>query len=94
MSTLRIRDNGTVRELNIPKDKLEVLEKIVSSKNIMDETKHKVIKKLTDGSPCCICRDGIPAFEISIPFHEGGAVRIERYCSKCIERVYSREQVL
>lgn len=31
-----VRDNGTVRELNVPKDKLEVLEKIVSSRNIMD----------------------------------------------------------
>jgi hypothetical protein len=93
VSTLRIRDNGKVRELNIPKDKLEVLEKIVSSKNIMDQTKHATIRKLTEGSPCCIC-DGIPAFEISFPFHECGATRIERYCSKCIERVYSREQVL
>jgi hypothetical protein len=81
VSTLRIRDNGTVRELNIPKDKLEVLEKIVSSNTIMDKTKHTTIRKLTDGSPCCIC-DGIPAFEISYPFHEGGATRIERYCNK------------
>jgi hypothetical protein len=37
---LRIRDNGTVRELNIPKDKLEVLEKIVASNTIMEKTKH------------------------------------------------------
>ena len=36
MSALRILDNGTMRELNVPKDKLEVLEKIVSSRNIMD----------------------------------------------------------
>ena len=70
MRTLRIRDNGKVRELNIPKDKLEVLEKIVSSNTIMDKTIHATIRKLTDGSPCCIC-DGIPAFEISFPFHEG-----------------------
>jgi len=39
VSTLRIRDNGKVKELNIPKDKLEVLQKIVSSKTIMDQTK-------------------------------------------------------
>jgi hypothetical protein len=90
---LRIRDEGTVKELNIPKEMLEVLEKIVSTNTIMDKTKQAAIRKLTEGSPCCIC-DGIPAFEISFPFHEGGATRIERYCSKCIERVYSREQVL
>ena len=93
MNALRIRDNDKVRELNIPKDKLEVLEKIVSSNTIMDQTKHATIKKLTEGSPCCIC-DGIPAFEISFPFHEGGATRIERYCDKCIKNVFAREAVL
>ena len=36
MSTLRIGDNGRVRELTIPKDKLEVLEKIVPSDKTMD----------------------------------------------------------
>ena len=75
MNALRIRDNCKVRELNIPKDKLEVLEKIVSSNTIMDQTKHATIRKLTEGSPSCIC-DGIHAFEISFPFHEGGAIRI------------------
>ena len=34
-STLRIHDNGKVREL-IPKDKLEVLERFVSSDKTMD----------------------------------------------------------
>ena len=90
---IRIRE-GTVTELNIPKEVLEVLEKIVSSPHKADDYKKLQIKKLTGGSPCCLCRDGIPAFQISYPFHEGGATRIERYCSKCIERVYSREQVL
>jgi len=90
---LRIRDNGTIRELNIPKDKLEVLERIVSSKKIMDSTKHNIIKKLTNVSPCCVCA-GIPAFEVVYSVPDGGATRVERYCSKCIERVYSREQVL
>ncbi|MGA7977736.1 MAG: hypothetical protein WB975_10900 [Nitrososphaeraceae archaeon] len=93
MNALRIRDNGKVRELNIPKDKLEVLEKIVSSNTIMDQTKHATIRKLTEGSPCCIC-DGIPAFEINFPFHGGGATKIERYCDKCIKNVFAREAVL
>jgi hypothetical protein len=93
VNALRIRDNGKVRQLNIPKDKLEVLQKIVSSNTIMDQTKRATIKKLTEGSPCCIC-DGIPAFEISLPFPEGGATRIERYCNRCIERVYYRDAVL
>ncbi len=34
---LRMRDNATVKELNIPKDKLEVLQRIMASKIIMDD---------------------------------------------------------
>ena len=75
MSTLRIRNNGKVRELNIPKDKLEVLQKIVASNNIMDKTKHNTIRKLIDGSPCCVC-DGIPVFEVSYDVPEGGVTRL------------------
>jgi hypothetical protein len=88
---LRIRDNGTVKELNIPRDKLEVLQKIVASKTIAEKTKHLLMRKLTEGSPCSIC-GAIHTHEIRYT-GEGGTV-IERYCSKCIERVYSREQVL
>ena len=50
MSTLRIRpDNGTIRELNIPKEKLEVLEKVVSSPQITDDVKKLMIKKFAQG---------------------------------------------
>ena len=93
MSTLRIRDNGKVRELKIPKDKLEALQKIVAANNLTDKTKHLTIRKIAGVSPCCIC-DGIPAFEVVYSLPDGGATRIEIYCSRCIERVYSREQVL
>ena len=79
MSTLRIRpDNTTIRELNIPKEALEVLEKVVSS-NVADMTKHATIKKLTNGSPCCIC-GGIPTCEIIYQLED--IKRVERYCSK------------
>ena len=90
---LRIRDNSTVQELNIPKDKLEVLQKIVSSNNIKDITKQNMIRKLTDGSPCCVCR-GIPSLKVSYPVPDGGATLIERYCEDCIKKVYQREAVL
>ena len=89
---LRLRpDNGTVRELNIPKEVLEELEKIVASPHKTDQFKKARIKKDTKVCPCCRC-GGIPAYEISYPFSEGGATRVEHYCNKCIERVYSREQ--
>jgi hypothetical protein len=93
MGTLRIRDNGKVRVLNIPKDKLEALQKIVAANNLTEKSKHLTIRKLTGVSPCCNS-DGIPAFEVVYSVLDGGATRIEMYCAKCIERVYSREQVL
>ena len=90
---IRIRpDNGTVREFNIPKDKLELLEKIVASPHKTDQFKKLQIKKHSKVSPYCVC-GGIPALEISFPFSEGGATRVEYYCSRCIDRVYSKEQV-
>ena len=75
---IRIRE-GTVRELQIPKDKLEELEKIVSSPKIADEVKKQMIKKLAKASPCCIC-GGVPSLEVL--YDAGGASRIERYCRK------------
>ncbi len=86
-----MRDNATVKELNIPKDVLEVLQKIQDSKTIMDETKDRMIKKLTSGSQCCICR-GIPTHEVI--YRLEGATQMERYCEPCIKKVYEREQVL
>jgi hemerythrin-like domain-containing protein len=44
---LRIRpDNGTIRELNIPKQILEELQKIVSSPKATGDIKKLMIKKL------------------------------------------------
>ena len=89
-----IPNNGTVRELKIPKETLEYLEKLVSSPDKTNQYKKLQIKKHTKTSPCFICRYGIPAYEISYPFSEGGATRVEYYCKKCVNRVYSREPVL
>jgi hypothetical protein len=89
---LRIRpDTGTIRELNIPKEKLEILEKVVFSPNVSDYTKKHVIKKFTNVSPCCIC-GGIPSLEVvyDVEF----ASRVERYCDTCANKVFSRNDVL
>ena len=91
MSTLRIRpDNGTIRELNIPKEKLEVLEKIVSSP-VADEVKKLMIKKFAEVSPCCIC-GGIPSLEViyDVEF----ASRVETVCEPCANRVFSKNTVI
>ena len=92
MSALRIRpDNGTVRELNIPKEILEVLEKIVSSHQTTDDIKKMMIKKFAKVSPCCIC-GGIPSYQVV--YDADGASRVERYCRSCSDRVFSRNSVL
>jgi len=87
MSALRIRpDNGTIRELNIPKEKLEVLQKVVCFPQITDEVK-KMMIKFAEVSPCCIC-GGIPSLEVV--YDADGASRIERYCEACANRVFRR----
>jgi hypothetical protein len=89
---LRIRpDNGTVRELNIPKEQLEVLEKIVSSPRTTDDIKKMMIKKFAKVSPCCVC-GGIPSLEVI--YDAEGASRVERYCESCANRVFTRNAVL
>jgi hypothetical protein len=86
MSTLRIRpDNGTIRELDIPKEKLEVLQKVVSSPQATDEVKKLMIKKFAKVSPCFIC-GGIPSLEVI--YDVDGASRVEQYCEACANRYF------
>ena len=92
MSTLRIRpDNGTFRDLNIPKEKLEVLQKVVSSPQTTDDVKKLMIKKFAEVFPCCVC-GGIPSLEVV--YDADGASRVERYCESCATRVFSRDAVV
>ena len=92
MSTLRIRpDNATIRELNIPKEKLEVLQKVVTSPQTTDEIKKLMIKKFAEVSPCCIC-GGIPSLEVV--YDADGASRVEWYCEACANRVFSKNAVI
>src|SRR6476620_3400084 len=79
LSTLRIRNDGKVKQMNISKDKLEALQKVVSS-NLMDRQKRSEIRKVTGGSPCCLC-DGIPSLEVV--YDVDGVSRLERYISSC-----------
>ena len=77
----------TVKKLNIPNDVLEGLEKIVSSECLMYKSKQDTIRRLTEGSPCCVCR-GIPSHEVRYEVQDGGATRIERYCDNCMKKRY------
>ena len=92
MSAVRIRpENGTIRELNLPKEILEVPQKVVTSPQTTDDIKKLMIKKFAQVSPCCVC-GGIPSLEVV--YDADVASRVERYCESCVRRVYEREQVL
>lgn len=88
---LRIRPDGTIRELNIPKDLLQKLQKVISSPQTTDGVKRKMIREFLGVSPCCIC-GLIPSLEVV--YDADGASRIERYCETCANRVFSRNAVL
>ena len=89
---LRIRpDNGSIRELNILKENLEELQKIVSSHRTTEDIKKLMTKKFAKLSPCCTC-GGIPSLEVV--YDCDGASRVERYCESCANRVFSRNAVL
>ena len=81
---LRIRrDNATIRELNIPKEMLEVLQKVAPQTT--EDIKKMMIKKFAEVSPCFIC-GGIPSLEVV--YDADGASRIERYCESCATREF------
>lgn len=87
---LRIRDKVKIKELHIPKDKRDYLQKITTGKYLMDKTKHNLIKRITEYSPCYIY-GGIPSLEVIIDVG-GGATRLEYYCGKgCLDKVLNKE---
>ncbi len=87
---LRIRNNGTVKPLDIPEDNLKQLKEFVSSNKHTFTQKEIMIKKVA-GRCCCVC-GGIPSLQVSYDMQ--GARLIERYCESCIKKVYAREEVL
>ncbi|HEY7109465.1 MAG TPA: hypothetical protein VH415_08570 [Nitrososphaeraceae archaeon] len=91
---LRIRKNkGTIQNIKITSDKLEVIHKILKS-NVSQVVKESVLKKLAGGD-CSIC-GGIPTKMVTFDVSDDkqGATRLEKYCDSCIEKVYEREPVL
>ena len=90
-----MRDNATVKELNIPKDKLEQFELLLRNHKIYDNNRNLMIRHYYGHSPCCVCGD-IPKYVVSYNVSDEKQVgtRIESYCSDCIKKVYEREQVI
>ncbi len=92
---LRIRDNGTIREIQIPKANLEELKRLKDKHFFSEHFKQSKVRELSGGS-CCICGFYIPKFEVTydVSDEKQSATKIERYCEKCVKRVYEREPVL
>jgi hypothetical protein len=90
---LRIRNNGTIHEIKIPSEQLEVVQRIVSP-NVSQIVKEAIIKRLSGGR-CCIC--GAIATQMvtyDASDEKQPARRIERYCQSCLNKVYEREPTL
>lgn len=87
-SQLRIRDNGTVKRIQLPKDKQEKLNMVLSSKRYASN-RDKAVKHIT--GRCCIC-DNIPMYAVVYDIQQ--ATRIEKYCDKCVQTLYARKSVL
>ena len=85
---LRIRNKATIEQLDIPKDNIEKLKKILSS-NVSRMLKRDAIKKLTGVIACCLCFS-YASFELRYPVKGGGATMVERYSSECIGKVFER----
>jgi hypothetical protein len=90
---IRIRNNGTIREIEIPHEKLEVIQKTLES-NVSQIVKDSIVRRFGEGR-CCIC--GTLATQI-VTFDASddrqSAHKIEKYCDNCVKKVYEREPVL
>jgi hypothetical protein len=82
-------ESVTVKEFNIPKDKLETIQKILDSK-MMWSNKKDMLLALTGIKPlCCVCGQiSSPLYQVRYSGPE--AVRLEVYCSTHIESVYQK----
>jgi len=85
---LRIRNKATIQELNLTADQINELDKIMSGLPTSKEMKKREVKRILNGSMCCICF-GIPSVELRTPVGRGGIV-IERYCTRCQTTIYER----
>ena len=88
---IRIRDNATVKPINIPAEKLKEYNDYLAKTKGGSSTLRTLQMKKLFGRGCCICAE-IPDFEVIYQLE--GCTRLERYCEGCINKVYAREGVL
>jgi hypothetical protein len=76
-----------IKPMNIPADQLEILNHAMTSKRYTPVSRDRLQAKIS--GRCCVC-GGIPTQIAS--YDCSGATRIERYCSPCVEKQFSRTQ--
>lgn len=74
-----------VKPIDIPEDKLQLLKQVLNSSRVAPMTKETIQKKIT--GMCSLC-GGIAQHIASYDYN--GATKIERYCSVCVEKQFSR----
>jgi hypothetical protein len=72
----------TITTNHFPKDKLEILTRIIDNSEGTDSITTDIVRKNVGGI-CIICH-GIPAKKLT--YQMGGIIKIEWYCDKCFTK--------
>jgi hypothetical protein len=88
------RNNAKIRSLNITKDKIDTMNKIMLDPTSSPKVKHSTIKNIMGVSPCCLCL-AIPSVELyfRVGTKEDSIKVVEYYCDSCLKIVFSREKL-
>lgn len=86
---IRVRNNATVKEILLDKDKYENVQKLLNRKQVW-KLKEKLIAAVGfKACFCCVC-DKITSPLYEVRYSDTEVVRLEIYCSTHIESVYQK----
>lgn len=81
----------TVTEINLPKESLDDIQKILSLKNRWYIKKDKLLARIGFSPLCCVCSEiSTPLYQVK--YSNSDYARIEIYCSTHIESVYKAQK--
>ena len=81
----------TVTEINLPKDKLETIQKILNSKNSWYKRKDQLLARIGFRPLCCVCAQvSTPLYQVRYSYPD--YVKLEIYCTTHIESVYHKDK--
>ena len=83
----KIDTDTTVTEISIPKEKLDTIQKISSSKNSWHIKKDQLLARIVFRPLCCVCDQvSTPLYRVRYSYPD--YVRFEVYCTTHLESVY------